>query len=251
MKTTLTRLLRPLPVLAALCLVLVGTLGLTSATPSSMLAKNRYLGAESCESCHSAEGAGDQYHAWKEMKHAGAFELLKSERSLEVAKEQGITGDPWKADACLKCHVTGHGEDPKQFKKSFKVEEGVSCESCHGPSEQHKKVRFRAAAEEEDEEEGFGDEEEELAEYVEIPAGEMVQHPDKALCLECHNPESPTYKHFCYYQRADMTRHLDPRRPRTEAELDALLVCKFGDDCACTPETCDEVCPIPPSKLKE
>ena len=228
--------------------VLVFAAGLFSSAKSPTAPKNRYLGAEACESCHSADTAGDQFAAWQDMKHAQAFELLKTERSKEVAREQGITGDPWKADACLRCHVTGHGEDEKQFKKGFSIEEGVSCEACHGPAENHKKVRFRAAAEAEDEEEGFGDEEE-VAEYVQVPEGELVQHPDKALCLTCHNPESPTYTHFCYYQRANMTRHLDPRRPRTAAELDALLVCKLGDDCDCTPETCDEVCPTPPSKL--
>lgn len=235
---------------AVACLfMVVGTLGLSSAAKGTSAEKNRYIGAEQCESCHSSEAAGNQYHAWKEMKHAKAFELLKEDRALEVAKAQGID-KPWEADACLKCHVTGHGEDEKQFKKSFAIEDGISCETCHGPGELHKKVRFRAAAEGDDEEEGFGDEEE-VAEYQEIPADEMALQPTKALCLECHNPESPTYTHFCYYLNADHTRHLDPRRPRTPAEHDALLVCKFGDDCECTPETCDEICPIAPSKLEK
>lgn len=230
-------------------LILVGAIGLTSAAMGSNAAKNRYIGAGACESCHSYEGAGNQYHAWGEMEHAKAFELLKSERSLEVGKEKGIA-EPWKADECLKCHTTGFGEDEKQFKKSFTLEEGVSCESCHGPGELHKKVRFRAAAEGEEEEEGFGDEEA-VPEYMEIPADELAEHPTKALCLECHNPDSPTYKHFCYYLRVDLVRHIDPRKPRSAAQLDEMLVCQLGDDCNCTPENCEELCPVPPSKLKK
>ena len=234
------------------CLVAVaGTLSLSSAAKgSAAMAKNRYLGMEACESCHSLDAAGNQFHAWKEEKHSSAFELLKSDEAIEVGKAKGID-KPWESDDCLKCHVTGFGEEEGMFKKGFLVEHGVQCETCHGPAELHKKARFRAAGEEEEEEEGFGDEEEAAPEYVEIPADELTVHPDRALCLECHNPKSPTYKHFCYYLRAEIVRHLDPRRPRTAEQLDELLVCQLGDDCDCTPETCEEVCPVPPSKLKK
>ena len=82
---------------------------------------------------------------WSESGHAKAFEVLASDRAKEVAKEKGIE-DPQKADACLKCHVTGHGKPAEEFASGFKAEMGVQCESCHGPGDQHMKDRVKAAA---------------------------------------------------------------------------------------------------------
>jgi len=229
----------------------VGTVGLTSAAKgSAAMAKNRYLGAEACESCHSLDAAGNQYHSWKEAKHSHAFELLKSDKAIEVGRTAGID-KPWESDACLKCHVTGFGEDEGMFKKEFNRELGVQCETCHGPAELHKKARFKAAGEESEEEEGFGDEDSGAPAYVAIPADELTVHPDRALCIKCHNSESPTAKHFCYFLREPIIRHLDPRRPRTDAQMDEFFACRFGDECKCTPENCEEICPIPPSELKK
>ena len=231
--------------------VLAGTFGLSSASKSSAaLKKNRYIGAEACETCHASEASGHQYKAWEEMKHATAFKTLEGDEAIRLGKEQGIA-EPSKSEKCLKCHVTGYGEPEAMFKKSFDPKLGIQCETCHGPAELHKRARLRAAAEGDDDEEGFGDAEE-VAEFVQIPEGELAPVPTRELCLECHNDESPSYKHFCMYQFEHKVRHLDPRKPRTAEELAKNdLVCRHGDACACTPENCDDICPIPSKDLKE
>lgn len=85
--------------------------GLSHSTYSSQLA---------CASCHKKET--DQ---WESTKHAHAFASL-------ITKGQQLNPE------CVKCHVTGYGEE-SGF-KDFRVTEqlaNVQCESCHGPGNQH------------------------------------------------------------------------------------------------------------------
>lgn len=200
---------------------------------------NRYVGAAKCKNCHRAEEAGNQYGAWEESKHAHAYETLKTPEAKAQAKERGIE-DPLKADECLRCHVTGHGEPEEHFRKGFDIEQGVQCETCHGPGEQHMKARLMAAAaaaRNPDADEG----------YVQVPEGEIVSTVGQDTCLECHNEESPSFQSFCYYLRAEQVRHLNPLKPRTEEELAAFLVCGCGDSCECTHGS-EEGCGVPPEK---
>ncbi len=72
----------------------------------------QYVGAKKCKTCHKKELIGNQYGAWEEAKHSKAFETLKGEKALELAKAKGLTGPPHEAGECLKCHTTAYGEDP-------------------------------------------------------------------------------------------------------------------------------------------
>ena len=74
----------------------------------------KYMGVEKCKKCHEAKAAGSQYTKWKESKHAKAWDALATEEAKKIAKEKGID-DPQKSDACVKCHVTGHGLDAARF----------------------------------------------------------------------------------------------------------------------------------------
>jgi Cytochrome c554 and c-prime len=97
-----------------------------------------YVGVKRCKMCHNLEKGGAQYTKWTESKHSHAFEVLASPKALEIAKEKGIA-DPQKADECLGCHVTGHGEPADHFKESFVATDGVGCESCHGAGSNYMK----------------------------------------------------------------------------------------------------------------
>ena len=210
-------------------------------------AANKYIGAKKCKNCHDAEASGNQWGSWQHAGHAKAFETLSSAKAKEIGKQRGIA-DPSKSEKCLKCHVTAFGAPKKEFKKSFKQEDGVGCETCHGMGNNHARARFRAANSAEEEDEGFGEEEEsEEATYTEIPAGEIGTNIQPKLCLDCHNHDSPTYKPFCFYQRVAKIRHLNPLKPRSAEELAAMLVCGCGDDCKCDME-CTPECPVPPKK---
>ena len=235
------------PLAAVLGLLVIAAAGRSSGAKSAgpSLLADKYIGAKKCENCHDAEASGNQWGAWHEMDHSKAFEVLSSDEAKKIASERGIA-DASKADECLKCHVTAFGVDPKQLKKSFDIKEGVGCESCHGPGDDHARARFRAANEAEEEEEGFGDEEAEPT-YTEIPEGEIGMEMTREMCVQCHNSESPTYKPFCFYKRVQDVRHLNPLKPRTDEERAAMLVCGCGEDCPCDHE-CEEGCAVPPEK---
>ena len=237
---------RLLPLGSVLGLFLLPVLwGSSAAAPEPWSAPNTYIGAGKCEKCHRAEASGNQWAAWGEAEHSHALEALSSDEAKKIAAERGIA-DASKSDECLKCHVTAFGAPEKEFKKSFSREDGVGCESCHGPGNDHARARFRAANEADEEEEGFGDEEPEPT-YAEIPAGEIGMEITRELCVKCHNDESPTYKPFCFYERVAKIRHLNPLKPRTTEERAALLVCGCGDTCKCDHD-CTEACAVPPEK---
>ena len=61
---------------------------------------------------------------------------------------------------------------------TLKVDEGVSCESCHGPGSGYKSNAVMKDREKS------------------IAKGLIIQ--DEKLCKTCHNEESPHYKGFNY-----------------------------------------------------
>ena len=56
-----------------------------------------------------------------------------SRAAEQIAQNLGI-GAPEKAKICLDCHAT-HIEDASLKGEKFSIEDGVSCESCHGAAE--------------------------------------------------------------------------------------------------------------------
>lgn len=202
--------------------------------PEAPRAENHYIGAAKCKSCHKADETGNQYGVWESRGHAKAFETLGTDAAKKIAAEKGIE-DPQKAPECLRCHVTAYGLPEDQIKRGFKPEAGVGCESCHGPGEEHMKARMTAAAKGETD--------------AKPEPGEMNANPTEADCRGCHNPDSPTFKPFCFPMRSAAIRHLNPSKERTAEELDAFLVCGCGDDCKCSHE-CADGCAIPPSQKK-
>lgn len=186
---------------AALCALLALSLYPLPAQDPGAKEVAKYVGAAKCKSCHNAEDKGGMFAKWSESPHAKAYQQLASEEAKQVAAAKGIA-DPQQAPECLRCHVTAHGSAADLLDKGYKLEEGVSCETCHGPGGLHVKARMRAAAKGE----GKGQ-----PGPLEIPAGEN-RLPDEALCRSCHNPESPTYKEFQFDERLLKIRHLHPNR---------------------------------------
>jgi hypothetical protein len=202
---------------------------------------NRFIGASKCKSCHSSEASGDQHAVWSKMKHAEAFEVLASDAAKKTAEALGIA-DPQTADECLRCHVTAFGEPEERLARGFKKELGVQCESCHGAGEKHMKARFKAAA---TAEEGAD------TAYQPLPPGEMELEATVGVCTACHNPQSPNYKPFCFYEGRAKTAHLNPLKPRSAEELAEWPKCPSGDACAHENGCPDEKCNLTPEKLQE
>ncbi len=132
-----------------------------------------YVGAAKCKTCHGKPEIGDQYTAWSGTAHAKAYETLAGDKAKEYATAAGITGDPQQAPECVKCHVAGWGTPAEQHGSKYKLEDGVSCEACHGAGGDYKKKAIMV------------DPDESKARGL-LPQSE-------AVCLECHNDESPAW----------------------------------------------------------
>ncbi len=97
--------------------------------PRDLLAfpDGKHVGAAACAPCHAAEHA-----AWAASPHATAMRTLSTEAARAHVPEPETTV------ACVSCHATADASGPPPTAlTSYRVDEGVGCESCHGPGEAH------------------------------------------------------------------------------------------------------------------
>ena len=155
---------------------------------SSVFAQEfEYIGAAKCKVCHNKPETGKQYDLWKATGHAKAFETLKTPEAIKIGQAKGIA-DPSKDQSCLKCHATAAIN--ADLNLSITMEEGVSCESCHGPGSAYKSMAVMKSREQS------------------IAKGLII--PDEKLCKKCHNPESPTFKPFDFAVASKAIAHPNP-----------------------------------------
>lgn len=99
----------------------------------------KFLGAGSCASsgCHGGGGAHqNQFLTWslRDFHSQRPPATLTTARSKQIGEALNIK-DPTADPQCTTCHAPLR-EVPENLRgESFKVSEGVSCESCHGPAE--------------------------------------------------------------------------------------------------------------------
>ena len=134
-----------------------------------------YIGADACAMCHKTEKQGSQYSIWQGSRHSKAFETLKTEKANQIAKEKGLSKPAVESPECLKCHVTGFDLDASMLGKKFKVEDGVQCETCHGPGSDYKDMKVMK--------------DKDLA----VKNGLVMNEKLENFCITCHNVESPTF----------------------------------------------------------
>lgn len=104
------------------------------ATPAPALpSPHAYVGVMKCASCHTGTRFNHQYSRWRMSKHAEAYAVLGTPRGVELARAEGVEGDPQRAGQCLKCHATAAEVVPASLLEGFSHKDGVQCESCHGP----------------------------------------------------------------------------------------------------------------------
>ncbi|RIL09593.1 MAG: hypothetical protein DCC75_06170 [Proteobacteria bacterium] len=104
-----------------------------------------YMGVASCASsnCHGSVSPRNattvlqnEYTTWqKHDAHAQAWLSLTNEDSKKIGAHMGIEA-PEREPLCLSCHAT-YVSDKSREGKTFKVEDGVGCESCHGAAENY------------------------------------------------------------------------------------------------------------------
>lgn len=125
-------LMRPAPAAAA-----------PQAEPASQ--ERAYAGSQACANCHQ-----DLHEDWMTTRHAQAFSSPVFQRDWSELSKQ---------TACLQCHTTGFNATNGSY-----VEEGVTCESCHGPFQ------------------------------PDHPRTQMAITPDAELCATCHKGTTDEWK---------------------------------------------------------
>ncbi len=176
-------------------IVLISSLAifvLLSLASAGMAADHSYVGVKKCKMCHHKAAIGDQYKVWSGSKHAQAYKVLASDEAKAIAAKLKLEGDPQTLDQCLSCHVTAHGVAAELVGKGVKVEDGVGCESCHGPGSDYKKNSV------------MKDKEKAIA------AGLII--PDEKTCVKCHNDKSPTFKEFDFKKMYAKIAHPVPKK---------------------------------------
>lgn len=140
--------------------------------------KHQYVGVLKCKTCHRKKGSGEAFQKWEKGPHAKAYTTLAGDKAKEWAQKAGVKGDPQKAPECLKCHVTAYGVNAKWIFKSFKAEDGIQCESCHGPGKDYRKKKI-------------------MLEVEEAKKKGLIL-PDEKTCIQCHNDKSPAWNPNLY-----------------------------------------------------
>jgi len=156
-----------------LFLILIPVICLFSQTETSK--KHSYVGVQVCAPCHKTEKQGMQLDIWQKSNHSNAFKTLQTEKANTIAKEKGFTTPAAETEACLKCHVSGFNVEKALLGEKFKMEDGVQCETCHGPGSDYKTLKIMKSREES------------------IANGLIVHKNHEEFCKSCHNPESPTF----------------------------------------------------------
>ena len=104
-----------------------------------------YAGSSSCQKCHT-----DIHTDWSVTRHAQAFSSPIFQRDWSELSQQ---------TSCLECHTTGFNPASGTYS-----EEGVTCESCHGPFQPNH------------------------------PAQDMPITPNADLCATCHQNTTDEWK---------------------------------------------------------
>ncbi|MFQ5602416.1 MAG: cytochrome c family protein [bacterium] len=181
--------------LFALLMVFLVSTNLFAQDKGAEKAAYTYGGVKTCKACHLAAKSGAQFKLWQKTRHANAYETLKTPKAKEAAKKAGVE-DPSTSEKCVKCHVTGYSADAELKGKKYTLEEGVSCEACHGAGSGYKSRKIMKGI------------------YAGTMKGEDygLITPDEKVCKTCHNEESPFYKEFKFEEMAAKIAHPVPKK---------------------------------------
>lgn len=96
-----------------------------------------YVGQAVCAECHREAGIARICEPARIWQHSEAYRALLKPKAKHVAMLNGVHGPIPDQVLCLQCHSTGADEGPQWMAPSFRMEDGVQCESCHGPGSLH------------------------------------------------------------------------------------------------------------------
>ena len=113
-----------------------------AAAPAEPPRPGLYVGPAACatSNCHGSvvrrrdyDVLQNEYYTWLNRdRHRRAFEVLFDERSAVIARNLRLGSAAAEARLCLDCHALS---PPRQLQaRRLELEDGISCESCHGPA---------------------------------------------------------------------------------------------------------------------
>jgi len=157
-----------------------------------------YVGNKQCKICHNKADEGEQWNKWKASKHAKALETLSAPEAKAAADKMKVAKPAAEAPECLKCHVTAFDEKTGAAPATIAKEDGVQCESCHGPASLHVAdgKKFKS-----------GDK-------TIVMSAHIKRGADEAICKTCHNEGSPTWKGFDFKQASATIAHPNPAKKK-------------------------------------
>ncbi len=162
--------------------LIIMALAMMSAVSMAAPPAHKYVGAEVCGMCHRTPKSGEQFQKWQASKHSQAMKVLSSPEALKIAKEKGIKGSPDQAPECLQCHQTAYGVVASLLGPRFNKDDGVQCETCHGPGGDYMKMNI------------MKNEKEAVANGLVLLS--VKDGSAEKLCVTCHNKKSPNFKGF-------------------------------------------------------
>ncbi len=143
-------------------------------------------GSQKCGECHSLKINGNQQVVWENSKHAQAYSSLLTQRATDFAAKNGLE-QPANNKLCLKCHSTLNHLEGFPKLTTYKFDEGVGCESCHGAGSNYSPAKVMTDN------------------YLFRHNG--GKRGDEKTCLECHSPvgnkEMTLKDNVCPFQSSD------------------------------------------------
>jgi excinuclease UvrABC ATPase subunit len=79
-----------------------------------------------------------------------------------------------------------------KLNKKFKIEDGVQCETCHGPGSDYKSKKVMKDRK------------------LSIEKGLLAYDNPEELCVKCHNEESPAFTGFNFDEMWPKIKHSKP-----------------------------------------
>ncbi len=106
------------------------------------LPAGQYIGVGSCvnSGCHgsteplnASRVLQNEFYTWlNNDRHAGAYNILLTDRSARIARNMRMKKKAWEEKGCLDCHTTN--VPVSQIAVAVDPEDGIQCEVCHGPA---------------------------------------------------------------------------------------------------------------------